>query len=310
MPYLKREQATLAISDDDTVRVSPYDYRFSQGANIVPRVLFLVEPQPTSPLGVGAGRRLVRSARSSYEKTPWKDLPGMKGVVEAEFVRPLLLSENVLPYRVLPYREAVLPLEGNVLLDADHPHLDLYPGLAEWWRQAERLWDEHRTSERLTLVEQINFRNKLTEQLPISPLRLIYTASGMHVSAALVEMQNLLVEHGLYWGTVTSHAEGFYLCAILNNHELTQLVRPLMSYGKDERHIDKHVWHLPIPLYDAANPVHQRLSSLGRQEAELVAGLDIDEHGNFVTLRQDIRELLATASSAEEINQIVMELLE
>jgi SAM-dependent methyltransferase len=308
-PYVKRELARLAVSDDDAVDLSPYGDRFSQGANIVPRVLFLVEPQPVNPLGLGAGRRQVQSARSSYEKPPWKDVAGMKGVVEAEFVRSLLLSENVLPYRLLQYREAVLPLEGNVLLDTDHAHLDLYPGLAAWWRQAERLWEEHRTSERLTLAEQINYRNKLVGQLPTGPLRLVYTASGMHVSAALVETPNLIVEHGLYWSAVSSAAEGFYLCAVLNNHELTQLVRPLMSYGKDERHIDKHVWQLPIPSYDPANPVHLRLSTLGRQEAERVAGLDIDKHRNFVNLRQDIRELLAASSSAEEINQIVVELL-
>src|SRR5262249_16841216 len=125
--------------NDDAEDLSPYGDRFSQGANVVPRVLFLVEPQPVNPLGLGAGRREVQSARSSYENRPWKDVAGIKGVVEAQFVRPLLLSENVLPYRLLQYREAVLPLEGNVLLDADHPHLDLYPGLAEWWRQAEQL---------------------------------------------------------------------------------------------------------------------------------------------------------------------------
>lgn len=157
--------------------------------------------------------------------------------------------------------------------------------------------------------QQINYRNKLVDQLPTSPLRLVYTASGMHVSAALVETPNLIVELGLYWGAVSSPAEGFYLCAILNNHELTQLVRPLMSYGKDERHIDKHVWQLPIPLYNPANPVHQRLSTLGRQEADLVAGLDLGEDRNFVNLRQDIREVLASSSSADEINQLVMELL-
>ena len=308
-PYLKRESARLVVSDDDAEGLSPYGDRFSQGANIVPRVLFLVEPQPTNPLGVGAGRRQVQSARSSYENPPWKDVSSMRGVIEAEFVRPLLLSESLLPYRLLPYREAVLPLEGNVLLDTDNPHLDLYPGLAEWWREAERLWEEHRTSDRLTLTGQIDYRSKLTEQLPTSPLRLVYTASGMHVSAALVETPNLIVEHGLYWGAITSHAEGRYLCAILNNPELTRLVRPLMSYGKDERHIDKYVWQLPIPLYDPANQVHQRLSELGRQQTELVAALDLDETGNFVTLRQRVRNVLAETNSADEIGQIVIELL-
>lgn len=308
-PYVTREPARLSVSDDDAEDLSPYGDRFSQGANVVPRVLFLVEPQPVNPLGLGAGRRQVQSVRSSYEKPPWKDVAGMKGVVEAEFVRSLLLSESVLPYRLLPFREAVLPLEGNVLLDSDHPHLDLYPGLAAWWRQAEQLWEQYRTSERLTLAEQIDYRSKLTDQLPTSPLRLVYTASGMHVSAALVETPNLVVEHGLYWAAVSSPAEGFYLCAILNNHELTQLVRPLMSYGKDERHIDKHVWQLPIPRYDPANPIHLRLSTLGRQEADLVAGLELDQDRNFVNLRQDIREVLTAGSAGEEINQIVIELL-
>jgi hypothetical protein len=131
----------------------------------------------------------------------------------------------------------------------------------------------------------------------------------MHVAAALLDSPNAIIDHKLYWGTVTTHAEGWYLCAILNCPELTQLVRPLMSYGKDERDIDKRVWKLPIPLYDSANATHQRLSELGHQEAQLVAALDINEKGNFVTLRQDAREALAAGSSAAEVTDIVTEML-
>jgi hypothetical protein len=308
-PYVTRESAKLAVSDDESLAASPYGTRFGQGASIVPRVLFFVQPQPASPLGVGAGRRAVQSERSSTEKQPWKSLPDMQGVVEAEFVRPVLLGENVLPYRVLPAREAVLPLEGTELLDGQDPHLDLYPGLAAWWRQAEQQWNEHRSSERLSLIEQIDFRSKLTDQLPPTPLRVVYSKAGMHVAAALVETPNAIIDHTLYWGTVTSHAEGWYLCAILNSPELTQLVRPLMSYGKDERHIDKQVWKLPIPLYDPANAMHQCLSTLGHQEAELVAGLDINEDGYFVTLRQDVREALAAGSGAHAVADIVTQML-
>lgn len=272
-------------------------------------MVYFVEPQPASPLGVGAGRRAVQSERRSAENAPWKFLPAMKGVVETEFVRPVLLGENVLPYRLLPPREAVLPIEGDKILDSSSPHIDLYPGLAEWWGEAEQLWNEHRTSDRLTLRERLDFRRGLSEQLPPEPLRLAYGASGMHVVAALVETSNVVIEHGLYWGTITSHAEGWYLCAILNCPELTQLVRPLMSYGKDERHIDKYIWKLPIPLYSPANPVHQRLSDLGRQEAQLIAALDIDEQGNFVTLRQHVRRALAAGGYSDDITEIVTELL-
>jgi hypothetical protein len=233
----------------------------------------------------------------------------MTGVVETEFVRPVLVGENVVPYRVLSAREAVLPLENNKILDSDNAHLDFYPGLTEWWRRAEQLWYSHRSTDRLTLVEQIDFRSKLTSQLPTPALRLVYSKAGMHVVAALVETPEAIIDHTLYWGTVTSHGEGWYLCAILNCPELTQLVRPLMSYSKDERHIDKHVWQLPIPLYDPNNSVHRRLSELGQQEAQLVANLDLNEGGYFVALRQDVREALAAGSGAAEIEDIVTELL-
>jgi hypothetical protein len=233
----------------------------------------------------------------------------MKGVVESEFVRPVLLGESIIPYRVLPPREAVLPLEKTELLDGSHPHLDFYPGLAEWWRGAEQSWNENRRSDRMTLRERLDFRRGLTSQLPASPLRVVYRASGMHVVAALVEAPNAVAEHKLYWGTVTSREEGWYLCAILNCPELTQMVRPLMSYGKDERDIDKHVWKLPIPTYDPDAPAHRRLSELGQKEAELVAALDFDEQASYITLRQRVRQALAAGPQAAEIEDIVTGLI-
>jgi len=308
-PYLSRQPAKLVVSDNEAADLSPYGARFSAGATIFPHVLFFVAPQPPGPLGVGAGRRAVQSARSSTEKPPWKKLPDMKAVIEAQFVRPVLLGESILPYRVLPAREAVLPLEGDLLLDSDHSHLGLYPGLDEWWRRVEQLWNTHRASDRLTLRQRLDFRRGLTGQLPVSPLRVVYGASGMHVVAALVETPVAVTEHKLYWGAVASRAEGWYLCAILNCPELTQLVRPLMSYGKDERDVDKRVWELPIPRYDPKDLLHQRLAALGEQEAQLVADLDLDEKGNFVALRQKVRVALAAGSAAAEVTDIVTEML-
>jgi hypothetical protein len=131
----------------------------------------------------------------------------------------------------------------------------------------------------------------------------------MHIAAALTDNRNAVIEHKLYWGTVSTRDEGYFLCAVLNCPEITQLVRPLMSYGKDERDIDKQVWKLPIPMYDPANETHRRLSELGRQEAETVAALDLDEHGNFITLRQTVRRELASHAAATEISDVITELL-
>ncbi|MCX4391277.1 N-6 DNA methylase [Micromonospora peucetia] len=307
-PLITREAAELVFGESAHSE-SPYGPRFAQGATIVPRLLFFVDKKSGGPLGLGAGRRAVRSARSSLEKPPWKTLPALKGVVEAEFIRPVLLGENLLPYRILPPREAVLPLDGCAVLTGDDPRLDYHHGLAEWWRQAEAAWEAHRSNDRLTLAAQLDYRRKLTAQLPAPPLRLVYAASGMHIAAAVVDDPAAIIEHGLYHCTVQTRAEGHYLSAILNSPILTALVRPFMSYGKDERHIDKHVWKLPIPLHDAGNPTHQRLADLGRQQHETVAGLRLADGANFVALRRQVRADLARHPATGEIEAIVMEML-
>jgi len=58
-----------------------------------------------------------------------------------------------------------------------------------------------------------------------------------------------------------------------------------------------------------ADPIHRRLSELGHQEAQLVADLGLDEHGNFVTVRQHVRDALA-AGGAAELADIVTDLLD
>ncbi|MFJ1543334.1 N-6 DNA methylase [Micromonospora chalcea] len=306
-PFIRRERVDL-VQGQDPLTESPYKPHVKNGATIFPKLLFFVETDSGGRLGLSAGRRSVRSARSNLEKAPWKDLPPLHGVVEMEFIRPVLLGESLVPYRILPAREAVLPLEGPMLLTSADPRLDYYPGLADWWSQAEALWKLHRRSERLTLAEQLDFRRKLTAQLPTQPLRLAYGASGMHVAAAIVEDATAIIEHKLYWVPIATLDEGLFLCAILNSAALTDLVRPMMSYGKDERDIDKQLWNLPIPRYDAANATHQRLAELGRDQGQAVASLSFDDGMNFVTMRRRIRAELARHPTAQETEAIVTEL--
>ncbi|MFD8967842.1 N-6 DNA methylase [Streptomyces sp. NPDC059568] len=307
--WIKREEHELKYVDDELIS-SPYRNRFWQGATIVPRVLFFVEPQDAGPLGLGGGRVSVKSVRSSLEKGRWKELPDQEGVIEKEFLRPVLLGESVLPYRLLRSRTAVLPIENGTLLHGESPNLDRYPDLANWWRRAEQLWIEHRSSKRLTLIERLEFHRGMSTQLPGTPLRVVYGASGMHVSAALVDSPSAIIEHGLYWGTVSTREEGMYLCAILNSPTLTEVVRPLMAYGKDERHVDKAVWQLPIPEFDPLNPGHVRLAELGAAQATQIAELVLDDSKGFVKLRQVIRTVLADSAEADEIDLFVRLLLE
>ncbi|ESZ04820.1 hypothetical protein [Mesorhizobium sp. L48C026A00] len=115
------------------------------------------------------------------------------------------------------------------------------------------------------MIEQLDYQSKLSRQLPTPPLRVVYNRSGMHVVAAIFG-------NGLYWASVHSDNEADYLCAVLNAPVTTELVRPFMTYGKDERDIAKHVWEVPIPRFDVENPIHRRLTELGKAAESIVTG--------------------------------------
>ena len=82
-----------------------------------------------------------------------------------------------------------------------------------------------------------------------------------------------------------------------------------MSYGKDERDIDKHVWELPIPEFDARNGDHAELARLGKVAGDEVRGLALDEGKHFAALRRAIRKHLAASEAGKTIEQLVEELL-
>lgn len=288
---------------------SPYADRFRQGATIVPRVLFMVERRKAGPLGHAQGKAAVRSLRSANEKPPWKNLEDREGVVESIFVRPVYTGESVLPYRIRPPAYAVIPRDKQGLMDGASERLDQYPELAKWWRAAETTWKEHRSSPRLSLVEQLNFRGKLEAQFRIPPLRVLYGRSGMHLAAAYTDDARAVIDNSLYWAAAANVDEALYLCAIMNAAVTTRLVRPLMSYGKDERDIHKSIWRLPIPYFETDDVDHVRLVECAKILESEITQADIPDELHFAAARRRLREVIEASPSGREIEVIVGKML-
>jgi hypothetical protein len=235
-------------------------------------------------------------------------LPAVEGVVESEFVRPLLSGANLLPYRTVSPLLAVVPCDASHLF-TEANEIELYPGLHKWWRKAEETWETHRSSERLSLLEQLDYQSKFAKQLPIPRLRIVYNASGMHLCAAKLEDRRALVAKSLYWAAVRTEDEADFLCTILNSGVATDFVRPFMSYGKDERHFDKHVWQLPIPTFDPRNQAHARLVKLGRDAEAVAKAFPVDDKLHFAASRRRIRESIQASAAGTQIEDVVYELL-
>ena len=293
-------------NDDAT---SPWAERFRNGATIFPRLLFFVTRQAAGPLGRAAGKAGVRSLQRNNDKKPWKELPTLEGVVETEFIRPVLLGESVIPFRIAETFEAVIPWDREGLMDGQSDRLDAHEGLAKWWRRAEEVWDKHRSSDRLTLIERLDYQRTLKQQFPIQPERIVYNSSGMHLVASRLNDRRAIIEHSLYWATAGSTAEAQYLCAILNAATFTEIVRPFMSYGKDERHFDKHIWQVPVPLFDPSDDLHSRLSARGAELEAAIGKLELVPGRHFAATRRDIRAFIAESADGQDVEALVEELL-
>jgi hypothetical protein len=177
----RRAHAPTAVSFDAG---SPYRDRFQQGATLVPRMMCYVERAEVGRLGANAAAPVVRSARSSQEKLPWKELDSLQHAVEASCLRPAYLGSSIAPFRVLDRPEAVIPVDGTTVLDSQRAESRGLSNTADWLRQCERLWDKH-SSGRITFREQIDWLGKLNSQFPITPIRVTYSASGS-IAAACV----------------------------------------------------------------------------------------------------------------------------
>lgn len=293
--------------------LSPYHSHFTQGATVVPRVLHVVEEAPDpSQLGIASGLRRVRSHRSKLEKPPWSDLPDRgPATVESQFVFNLHLGSTLLPYRLLAPELVVLPILDGRLLSGDDPRIDASPRLAAWWQEAERLWGEHRsTTTHLTLKDRLDYQHTLTVQFPTAPIRIVYSASGTTLTAAIVRDTRAVIESKLYWAATLSLAEAHYLEAVFNSKVATRLVRPLQSRGLfGPRDFHKYVFQLPIPIYDPDRSLHRRLAAAAATAEEVAAAVPLPSGIDFKAARQRVRQALYSHGVGDEIDDLTATLL-
>jgi hypothetical protein len=195
-------------------------------------------------------------------------------------------------------------------MDGADDRIDRYQGLAEWWRGAEAIWEAHRSSDKRSLSEQIDYMKQLSAQFPVAPWRVAYTASGNTLAAAVIQDHSGVIEHKLYWAPAKTRVEAQYLAAILNAPVLSELVRPYQSVGAfGARDFDKYVWRSPIPMFDAENPIHARLAALAGDSEAIAEGVELPAYGGFQAARRQIRAALTEAGLAQRLDKAVAELL-
>jgi hypothetical protein len=130
----------------------------------------------------------------------------------------------------------------------------------------------------------------------------------MHICSARLSNRQAIIDSNLYWATTESKEESYYLCSVLNAEVTTIETRPFMSYGKDERHVCKHVWQLKIPKFSSQSQLHLKISQIGKALEKEVAQLELRDV-YFANIRQDIRKHIRNSPKGKELEKLVEELL-
>jgi SAM-dependent methyltransferase len=294
---------------------SPYRDRFRQGATIVPRRFFIVEPEAAGRLGGRRDAPRMHGRVGALDKAPWTGVEPPRGPIEAQFLRQLALGESVAPYRMLDTVTTLLPIDGQSLLDAASASDAGFRYLAAWLRDIEEKWAAHCNKgldgrPRMTLTQQINHMQKLSRQIEQPTTRVLYTASGTRLSAVTIGPRDIFVEHKAYWAAARSLEEAAYLTAVINSAAVLAKVTDLQPHGqKDKRDFDNLVWTLPIPEYDDNDPLHRDLAAAASHAETIAAQVELTEEQHFTVKRRAIRAALEEDGIAAEIEALVDALL-
>ena len=321
----------ISITDTSVVGDSTYAGHSRQGAAIVPRCLFFVEETDNLAM-VQAGQTVtVNPRRGSQDKEPWRslDLNAIsEQTVEAAHVFDVHLGESIAPYVTLDSLRAAVPLRrGEFRIPTDDDGVGgirlggLSQRMRDRWRTVSSLWEENRAAaNKMNLLGQLDYYGKLSSQLKWRqdpgdrPVRVAYNQSGAP-TAALIQGSELLVDYTLFWIACGDMQEANYLLGIINSQALYEAVASLMPKGQfGARHLEKHLWKLPIPEFDAGNKLHAEVSEAGkaatRGATEHLASLRRTRDRITVTIaRREIRKWLRESQEGKAVEKAVGELL-
>lgn len=301
-------------------RPGRYAGEFVNGATVYPRNFYFVSirrpqepPKPESVYWVETDPNQAETA-----KPPW-DSVRLSGNMEGQFLFTSIIAKHVLPFVVLDPADVVLPLvsRGGKLrmVGPDELRRTGLRDMADWMSEVERLWRLKRGAKAAeSALGWLNWQNKLTEQNPSAPFRVVYNAAGTDISAARVptggRFDRLIIDHTLYHAPMGSAPEADYLVAILNSSVVNEVIKPFQSRGlMGERHVHKKVLELPIPAYNADRRAHVRLAELGahaREQAEAMV-----QRGRLPSSLARRRSAVraALAETLDEIDGLVRDLI-
>lgn len=282
--FLIKRNKSSALSVTKTkaqTQVNPYKNLFKQGATIVPRTFYFIEP--TQELQPDLNGRIVTiktaDAIQQDAKAPWKGLK-FQGKIDGEFLFRTALSKSILPFAL--YKPDLVALPIIIKKVQGESKINLYTGdellklgfrfTSKWFQDSENVWNIHKTekSNNMSANGRIDFQKGLTAQHIDFPYLVLYNASAKDANATVVKRKDLdldfIVESTAYVFYTNNLKEAYYLTAFLNSATPNLMMKDFQARGLfGARHVHKKILDIYYPKFNDKETVHLKLSELSEQ---------------------------------------------
>lgn len=311
--------------------VNPYKDRFRQGATIVPRSFYFVQIAQEEPkdfvdriINIKTSEEVKRDG-----KMPWKGIE-FEDRIESRFLFRTALSKSILPFVLYKPDLVVLPIiikrndedkKEIILKTADELMSEGYLKAAKWFKNAERIWEIHKTekNKNVSLTDYLNWQNKLTSQKLDAPYVVLYNSSATDANATVVINEEIdlpfIIESKGYSYRTFDLREAYYLVGILNSSIPNLLMKDFQSRGLwGARDVHKKILDIYFPKYDENDEQHLQLAELSKQAHQKAKEyIEANPPKNSLTanrlgrIRVEIKKHLS--KEMKEIDKIVKKLI-
>lgn len=330
--FLESQEFEKVLKAIERGQRSPYYESFTQGATIVPRSIWFVEPvvhprfgiDPTKPR-LKTSQRAIERAKKDYENVR------VEGEVESKFLYQVVTGSELGPFCTTTFPIAILPIEPSSgtyrIVESGEAQRKGHSGLKNWLMESEKIWGEIRgeKADKVDIYSWLNYQNKLTSQSSRAKYKVLYNTSGTYlvscvvkngptsikIDSSQIKISGIIADTTAYRFDTNDHDEALFISAMLNALIIDSLIKPMQSRGLwGERHIHKKVLELPLPKFNPKNKKHLELVELAKK-AETKASKLVSELEKKYSGIGKIRQLIKVEIAEEvlKIDKIVREII-
>jgi len=301
---------------------SPYLKYIKQGATLVPRSFWFVQPVK-SPFGINTAKPALETdpGAENTAKKPWLNIH-LTGEVESDYLYATILGRQLLPFGYTDLSLVIIPVEekpaGLVMISKEAALIKGHTGLHNWLTNTENLWESSKKKGNDSSIYQwLDYVGKLTSQHPVGYHTVVYNRAGTNLASCVIsvpiiknntDVKGLVVDADAYYLQTQNLAEAHYMAAFLNAPYVDSVIKPHQTKGQwGERDIHRRPFEVVgIPKFDAKDPRHLKLAEISQQCHQKVAALKL-EGGSIGQLRGKVRKELA--QELAEIDALVKDIL-